>query len=142
MAEIGASYIFLFGDVLRSDSVMSPGEERKAAMRRRTKAFASSIVRFFVCLDKRREDLRILGRQLLRSGTSVAANHRESSRSRSADEFVAKIELCAQEADETQLWLELLRDDCGVPSTQTDPIWQEADELIAIFVTMAKRSKE
>lgn len=111
-------------------------------MRRRTKAFASLVVRFYIKLDKRREELRVLGKQLVRAGTSVAANYRESSRARSADEFIAKTELCVQEADETQLWLELLRDDCAIPSALIDPIWQEADELIAIFVTMAKNTKD
>lgn len=116
--------------------------EQKVAFRRRTKAFASSVVRFYIHLDKQREELRVLGRQLLRSGTSVAANWRESSRSRSSEEFIAKVELCTQEADESQLWLELLRDDCGIPSGRIDPIWKEADELISIFVTMAKRTKD
>ncbi len=111
-------------------------------MRERTKAFASMVVRFYVGLDMRREELRVLGRQLLRSGTSVAANYREGSRARSLDEFVAKAEQCAQEADEAQLWLELLRDDCGIAADAVRPIWQEADELIAIFVTMAKNAKE
>jgi four helix bundle protein len=92
-------------------------------------------------LDKRREELRVLGKQLLRSGTSVAANYRESSRARSPEEFVAKIELCAQEADESQLWLELLRDDCGITTNVLDSIWQEADELISIFVTMSRNAK-
>ncbi len=110
-------------------------------MRKRTKAFASSVVRFYISLDKRREELRVLGRQLLRSGTSVAANYREGSRARSADEFVAKVNLCSQEADESQLWLELLRDDCGISGPEVNSIWQEADELIAIFVTMAKRAR-
>lgn len=120
---------------------MTPLEERKTLMRKRTKAFASSIVRFYVGLDKRREELRVLGRQLLRSGTSVAANYREGSRARSAEEFTAKIGLCIQEADESQLWLELLRDDCGIDSLAVNPLWRETDELIAIFVTMAKRVK-
>lgn len=120
---------------------MIQNDERKAALRQRTKSFASGIVRFYVGLDKRREELRVIGKQLLRSGTSAAANYRESSRASSADEFVAKIELCAQEADETQLWLELLKDDCGITGSFLDQIWQEADELIAIFVTMAKRAK-
>ena len=111
-------------------------------MRQRTKAFAGCVVRFYIELDKRREELRVLGKQLLRSGSSVAANYREGSRARSVDEFVAKVELCAQEADESQLWLELLRDDCGIIDAKLDSIWQEADELIAIFVTMAKRAKE
>ena len=121
---------------------MSTSNDRKDALRQRTKAFAGSVVRFYVSLPRQREELRVLGKQLLRSGTSVAANFRESSRARSTDEFVAKIELCAQEADESQLWLELIRDDCGIASRLIDPIWREADELIAIFVTMAKRAKE
>ena len=121
---------------------MSTFEERKAAMRQRTKLFASSVFRFYIRLDKRREELRVLGKQLLRSGTSVAANYRESTRARSTDEFIAKIELCVQECDETQLWLELLRDDCGLPVQVVTPIWREADELIAIFVTMSKNTKE
>lgn len=111
-------------------------------MRRRTKAFAGRVVRVYIGLDKRREELRVLGKQLLRSGTSVAANYREGSRARSAEEFIAKILLCSQEADESQLWLELLRDDCGVDTPRLADIWQEADELIAMFVTMAKRAKE
>lgn len=116
-------------------------EEQKRELRRRTKEFAGSVVRFFIALDKRREELRVLGKQLIRAGTSVAANYREASRARSGPEFIAKIELCASEADETQLWLELLRDDCGISSSLTDTIWKEADELVAIFVTMSKNTK-
>ena len=122
--------------------VMTLQEERKEALRRRTKAFAGDVVRLFIGLDKRREELRVLGKQLLRAGTSVAANYREASRARSNAEFVAKIELCASEADETQLWLELLRDHCGIGGEAIDPLWQEADELIAVFVTMAKNTKK
>jgi four helix bundle protein len=92
-------------------------------------------------LDKGREEIRVLGKQLLRSGTSVAANYREASRARSEAEFISKIEQCTQEADESQLWLELLRDDCGVLATRVEPIWQEADELIAVFVTMSANTK-
>lgn len=116
--------------------------ERKEAMRRRTKAFAASVVRLYVSLEKRREEQVVLGKQVLRSGTSVAANYREASRARSDAEFIAKIELCAQEADETQLWLELLHEDCGVPAQNTQPIWAEANELISIFVTMRKNTKQ
>ena len=115
--------------------------QKKEEMRRRTKRFAGSVVRFFVQLDRRREELRILGRQMLRAGTSVGANYREASRARSDSEFIAKIELCAQEAEETQYWLELLRDDCGVKEEALAAIWDEADELIRIFVTMAKNTK-
>ena len=117
-------------------------DERKEMMRGRTKAFASSVVRFYIELDKHREERRVLGKQLLRSGTSVAANFREASRARSEAEFISKVEQCAQEADESQLWLELLRDDCGVSSAHVEPVWSEANELIAIFVTMAKNVKK
>jgi len=117
-------------------------EVRERALRQRTKEFSGAVVRFFMELDKRREELRILGKQLIRSATSVAANYREASRARSDEEFTAKIDLCCQEADETQLWLELLRDDSGVSSARISPIWKEADELISIFVTMSKNTKQ
>lgn len=121
---------------------MTLQEERKDALRRRTKAFAGEVVRLFIGLDKRRQELAVLGKQLLRAGTSVAANYREASRARSKAEFIAKIELCASEADEAQLWLELLRDDCGIEAESVDLLWREADELIAVFVTMAKNTKK
>lgn len=117
-------------------------EERKAAMRQRTKRFAGNIIRLFVSLDRRLEELNVVGRQMIRSGTSVGANYREASRARSDAEFISKIELCAQEADETQYWLELLRDECGIEDAKIHPLWQEADELISIFVTMSKNTKK
>src|SRR5580658_5494995 len=113
----------------------------KGEFRKRTKAFASVTIRFFCALPKGRAEVQIIGKQLLRSGTSVAANYREASRARSDSEFVSKIEQCAQEADETILWLELLRDDCSIQSIQLDWLLKEADELIAIFVTMSKNVK-
>ena len=116
---------------------MSKNEE----MRLRTRRFAGEVVRFFVSLDRKSEQLRVLGKQLLRAGTSVGANYREASRARSDSEFIAKIELCAQEADEAQYWLELLRDDCELRSTDLEKIWTKADELIRIFVTMSKNTK-
>jgi four helix bundle protein len=115
--------------------------ERKTDLKRGTKAFASAVVRFYISLDKSREEIRVLGKQLLRSGASVAANYREASRARSDGEFISKIEQCAQEADESQLWLELLQDDCGVPAKDVEPIWREANELISIFVTMSVNTK-
>jgi len=117
-------------------------EARKPELRQRTRQFAGRVVRLYIALPLRRAEVAILGKQLLRSGTSVAANYREASRARSRPEFIAKIEQCAQEADETQLWLELLRDDCGVALSELSDLWREADELIAIFVPMAKNTKE
>lgn len=116
-------------------------DERKQALRKRTTAFASAVVRFYISLDKSREEIRVLGRQALRSGTSVAANYREASRARSEAEFISKADQCAQEADETLLWLELLRDDCEIQTESLDWLLKEADELIAIFVTMSKNVK-
>lgn len=78
---------------------------------------------------------------MLRSGTSVAANYREASRARSKADFVSKVETCAQEADETQMWLELLRDSCEIKHPLVLKLWKESDELIAIFVTMARNAK-
>jgi four helix bundle protein len=116
-------------------------ENLKAEFRKRTKAFASATIRFFCKLPKDRAEVQILGKQLLRSGTSVAANYREASRARSDSEFISKIDQCAQEADESVLWLELLRDDCNIQSSQLAWLLKESDELIAIFVTMSKNVK-
>jgi four helix bundle protein len=113
----------------------------KNDLRVRTKQFAGAIVRLFVALPRGREEVLVIGRQLLRAGTSVAANYREASRARSPADFLAKIGSCTQEADETQMWLELLRDDCGVKNRSIEAIWQESDELISIFVTMSRRTK-
>src|ERR1017187_2410389 len=101
--------------------------------RNRTKAFAATAIRLFVKLPKNREEVRVLGKQLLRSGTSVAAQVREASRARSDEEFVSKLGGTLQETDETLLWLELLREECGIPPTNTLPIEKEADELMAIM---------
>ena len=115
-------------------------ENQKQDLRKRTKDFARTIIGLFRAVDRSREDIRILARQMIRSGTSVGANYREASRARSDAEFVAKIELCTQEADETQYWIELLNEECGTSSDLTAPVWQEANELISIFVTMSKNT--
>ena len=72
----------------------------------------------------------------------MAANFREASRARSNAEFISKVDQCAQEADETLLWLEVLRDDCAIHSELLDWLLRESDELIAIFVTMSKNVKQ
>ncbi len=109
--------------------------------RDRTKQFAAGIIRAFIKLPKGREEARVLGKQLLRSGTSVAAHTREASRARSEEEFVSKLGGALQEADESALWLELLREECGVASTDTLPLEREADELMAIMTTMINKTK-
>jgi four helix bundle protein len=116
-------------------------DRKKVAFRKRTKAFASAVINLYCSLPKAREEVRVLGKQLLRSGTSVAANYREASRARSDSEFISKIDQCAQEADESTLWLELLHEDCGINSEPLPWLLREADELIAIFVSMSKNVK-
>ena len=124
----------------------SNNPERRAGrlpeeFRGRTKWFASSVIRLYVRLPKAREEVSTLGKQLLRSGTSVAAHVREASRARSADEFVSKLGGALQEADESALWLELLREDCAIGAPETQPLEQEASELIAIMTTMINRTQ-
>jgi len=108
--------------------------------RNRTKAFAARAIRLFVKLPKTREEVRLIGKQHLRSGTSVAAHVREASRARSDDEFVSKLAGALQEADESCLWLELLREECSIDPAQTKPLEDEASELMAIFTTMINRT--
>jgi four helix bundle protein len=78
---------------------------RKQDLRERTRKFASAIIRLYCRLSKVKPEVQVIGRQVLRSGTSVAGNCREVSRARSRAEFVSKIDLCAQEADETNYGL-------------------------------------
>ena len=111
-------------------------------LRQRTKHFASTVIQLYVKLPRRRAEVDVLGRQLLRAGTSVAAHSREASRARSNSEFCSKLDGLLQEADESQLWLELLRDDCEIPSEIINPLWNEANELLAIFTTMVSKLRK
>ena len=110
--------------------------------RDRTKGYAASVIRLFVKLPKMQEEVRVLGKQLLRSGTSVAAHIREASRARSDAEFTSKLGGAIQEADESMLWLELLREECSISAALTQPLEAESSELVAIFTTMVKRTEE
>jgi len=109
--------------------------------RKRTKAFALEIIRLYSSLPKQVAEIQVCGKQLLRSGTSVAANFREAYRARSTAEFIFKLEQCLQKADESQLWLELLEEGCNVKNDKISILWQECDELIAIMVSWVKKSK-
>lgn len=113
----------------------------KSELRDRCKRFGSAAIRLYSQMPKQREEVRVVAHQLLRSGTSVAAHAREASRARSEAEFCAKIDVLVQEADESQLWLEYLEEDCGVAAATTQSVWKEADELISIFVSMSERAK-
>jgi four helix bundle protein len=109
--------------------------------RERTKKFSAAAIRLFVKLPKSREEVRVLGKQLLRSCTSVAAHVREASRARSDAEFVSKLGGALQEADESLLWLELLREECGVDAGLTNSLEDESSQLMAIFTTMINKTK-
>ncbi len=111
-------------------------------LRQRTKQFASEVIRLYVKLPKTRDEVKVLGHQLLRSGTSVAAHAREASRARSDSEFCSKLDGLLQEADESQLWLELLRDDCGITGEQMNFLLRETGELMAIFITMVSKLRK
>jgi four helix bundle protein len=83
----------------------------------------------------------VIGKQVLRSGTSVAANFREASRARSHAEFVAKLGVVEQELDETLLWLELLVESETVSAAKMGALHQEAEELLKIVVSSIKSAK-
>jgi four helix bundle protein len=108
-------------------------------LRDRTKRFASDVIQLYVTLPKGRKEVEILGNQLLRSGTSVAAHAHEASRARSDSEFCSKLDGLLQEADESQLWLELLRDDCAIRNVKIRHLHGETDELLGIFATMVAK---
>ena len=106
--------------------------EKAKELQARTKSFALRIIRMFRSLPKT-EEARILGRQVLRSGTSVAANYRAVCRARSKAEFTAKLGVVVEEVDETVFWLELLVESGIVPEERVRSLMNEANELLAIF---------
>src|SRR4051812_5653002 len=109
----------------------------------RTKAFAVRIIKAFARLPKD-EVARIIGRQFLRSGTSLAANYRLACRSRSAADFISKISVVAEEADETLFWFELLVEAELVNTKAVEALMDKCKELLNIFsasLTTAKRNR-
>ena len=106
----------------------------------RTKKFALRIVRLYRSLP-RTEEAHIFGKQILRSGTSVGANYRAACRSRSRAEFIAKLGIVLEEADETIFWLELIAEAGIKPLDKLQDLPQEADELTSIFVASLRTAK-
>jgi four helix bundle protein len=109
-------------------------------LRTRTKQLALRIIRLYGALP-RSIVAQVLGKQMLRSGTSVGAHYREGSRARSNAEFVSKLEGGLQELDETAYWLELLVEGDVVPARTLQDLQNEVDQLIAILVTCVKNAK-
>jgi four helix bundle protein len=110
-------------------------------LRKRTKQFALRVIRLFGALPAT-PVAQVLGKQLLRSGTSVGAHYREAHRARSTAEFISKLEGGLQELDETGYWLELLVESDTVPESRLADLLRETNELIAILVTCVKRAKD
>ena len=109
-------------------------------MKKRTKAFAVQIVKFYKTLPKT-DEARVLGRQVLRSGTSVAANYRAVCRSKSQADFISKMGTVVEEADETLLWFELFEDAEVCPPDKAKKLRAEADELLRIFSSALATAK-
>ena len=116
-------------------------QKEQRDLQERTKRFALSVIQTFSRLPKNTE-AQVLGKQLLRSGTSVGANYREAYRGRSKAEFIAKCGDSLRELEETAYWLELLVEAKIVQAEALAALERECDELIAIFVTILKRSKD
>lgn len=111
---------------------------RLSDLRDRTKKFALRIVRMYISLPTDSQVAQVMGKQVLRSGTSVGANIREASRGRSDAELLAKLGIAEQELDETRYWLELFVEAVIVPPHMLAPLQREGDELLRIIVASTK----
>ncbi|MBI4810545.1 MAG: four helix bundle protein [Ignavibacteriales bacterium] len=109
-------------------------------LKERTKQFAIRIVNLFRSLP-RTDEARTIGKQILRSGTSIASNYRAACRARSKVEFISKMGTVVEETDETVLWLELLIDTKIIKKEKMSNILQEANELLAIFAASQYTAK-
>lgn len=113
---------------------------RNEELNRRTKHFALRVIRLYKALPKT-DEARIIGKQVLRSGTSVAANYREASRARSDAELRSKFGIVEQELDETMLWLELLVESGIIRQELMADLYAEAEELLKIIVSSIRTIK-
>ena len=119
---------------------MATSKTQDIELRKRTKAFALRIIHLYVSLPKTTE-AQVLGKQVLRSGTSVGAHYREAQRAKSNADFISKLEGALQELDETAYWIELLVESQIVAEHKLAALAKETDELIAIFVTIVNKMK-
>ena len=114
--------------------------EQPQDLRTRTSEFALRIIRLYVSLPKTTE-AQVIGKQVLRSGTSIGAHYREGYRAKSDADIVHKFETALQELDETDYWLDLLVKANIVPAQRVEPLIRETNELLAIFVTIVTKIK-
>jgi len=115
-------------------------DSKTKKLRERTKQFALRVIRLFQSLPQSSQS-QVIGNQLLRCGTLVGANYRSACHSRSRTEFIARIGVVAEEADESVFWIELLSDLGIMKKDRIDPLLQEARELAAIFATSRQTAK-
>ena len=113
----------------------------EAAMKDRTKAFALRVIKLTESLPATRAG-EVIGKQLLRSATSVGANYRASRRGKSRPDFIHKLAIVEEEADESAYWLELLVESGIVPQAQLADLMRECDEITAIIVASIKTAKQ
>ncbi|HET9837941.1 MAG TPA: four helix bundle protein [Candidatus Angelobacter sp.] len=109
-------------------------------LRDRTKAFALRVIRMSDALPRTRSG-NVIGNQIVRSATGMAANYRAAGRSRSKSEFIAKIGVVIEEADETVFWREMLRDSGIIKPAKLVDLLQEANQLLAIFTASRRTAK-
>jgi four helix bundle protein len=124
-----------------NDKVLQENGKAVLDLKERTKQFALRIIRLYGALPKTTV-AQVLGKQLLRSGTSVGAHYREAMRARSVAEFISKLEGGIQETEETEYWMELLADSGIVSSRRLAALSQEALELNAILTASVKSAKK
>jgi len=115
-------------------------EEGSKDLRERTKIYALRIIGLYSKLPNDTK-AQVIGKQLLRSGTSPGANYREAHRARSNAEFIAKIGICLQELDETAYWIELLVDSGIIQEKKLNSLLDETNQLLAIFTTISKKAQ-
>ena len=106
-------------------------------LKKRTKLFALRILKLVAALPRNLAG-RTIGGQLVRAGTSVAANYRAACRARSKAEFISRLGVVEEEADESALWLELIMESELMKKALVEPLWIEADELVAIMTSSRK----
>ena len=109
-------------------------------LRARTKKFAAEVIRFVDNLPKGMS-FEVMGKQLLRSATSTAANYRAACRARSKPDFVNKLGIVEEEADETVFWLEMLLESKKIPEPDIRPLMKEGLEILAIFSASHKTAR-
>jgi four helix bundle protein len=118
-----------------------PGESMdKVEFKQRTKLFALRVIRLVESLPRTRTATTI-GNQLIRSGTSVGANYRAACRARSNAEFIAKMGIVEEEADESMFWIELLMETGTVKKELLESLFKEANEIVAMVVSSIKSSR-